>query len=43
MDVELRPPQPDAIERAIAELVAAEEPTAPDPWWAEGTKEALES
>jgi hypothetical protein len=43
MDVELDPPQPDAIELAIAKLVADDERTAPDPWWAEGLKESLDS
>lgn len=43
MEIELDPPQPDAVESALAELLAAEEPTAPDPWWAEGLRESLES
>ena len=43
MDPELEPPQPDTIADAVASLLEAEERPAPDPWWAEGVREALDS
>ena len=40
MDVELDPPQPPEIARAIAEAAAERAPAA-DPWWQAGIEEAL--
>ena len=40
MEIELQPPQPDAVVRAVEELLA-EAPVKPDPWWSEGLEEAL--
>jgi hypothetical protein len=41
MDLELEPPQPDQVSRALGELLQAvnEEP---DPWWQAGIDEALD-
>jgi hypothetical protein len=39
--IELDPPQPDEVARAVAELLEAEEPS-PDPWWQAGIDENLE-
>jgi hypothetical protein len=43
VDVNLEPPQPDAVVDAVESLLAAEERKPVDPWWAEGQREALES
>jgi hypothetical protein len=43
VDVELIPSQAPEIEAAIAAVVAAGEPPAPDPWWQAGIDEALET
>ena len=40
--LELNPPQPDEIVRAVEQLVAETRP-ASDPWWAAGIAEALGS
>ena len=42
MDVELDPPQPDEVARAVAELLEGDTPS-PDPWWREGADENLET
>ena len=42
MDVELDPPQPQEVTRAVAELVDVDAP-APDPWWQAGVDESLET
>jgi hypothetical protein len=36
VDVELEPEQPDAVVRAIAELLLPPQGQAPDPWWEAG-------
>jgi hypothetical protein len=40
MDLELQPPQPDEVMRAVEQLLAEPEPT-PDAWWQAGIDEAL--
>ena len=42
VDVELDPPQPDEVTRAVAELLDADAPP-PDPWWRAGVDENLET
>jgi hypothetical protein len=42
VDLELDPPQPDEVTRAIATLLDDEE-DAPDPWWQAGLEESLGS
>ncbi|HVU79596.1 MAG TPA: hypothetical protein VHC67_18630 [Gaiellaceae bacterium] len=42
MDVELDPPQPEEVARAIAAELALPEAGAPDPWWRAGIDEALQ-
>jgi hypothetical protein len=42
VSVELDPPQPDEVTRAVGELVEGE-PRSVDPWWRAGIEEALES
>ena len=42
MDVELDPPQPDDVARAVAELLDADVPP-PDAWWRAGIEEDLET
>ena len=42
MPVELEPPQPDPVARALERLLAAEEGNI-DPWWAAGLEEQLRS
>jgi hypothetical protein len=42
VDVELDPPQPGEVTRAVAELVDAHAPP-PDPWWQAGVEESLET
>ena len=42
MDVELEPPQPEEVVRAVAETLAGPEP-APDPWWRAGIEENLDT
>jgi hypothetical protein len=39
--VEIDPPQPDEVTRAVAELLGSDRPS-PDPWWQAGTDENLE-
>lgn len=39
MDLELDPPQPDEVTRALSELLQADK--APDPWWQAGMDDAL--
>lgn len=41
MDLELDPPQPDEVTRALSELLTNSE-QAPDPWWQAGIDEALD-
>jgi hypothetical protein len=43
VDVELNPVQAPEVAAAIAAVVAADEPAAPDPWWQAGIDEALET
>jgi hypothetical protein len=43
VDVELTPAQAPEVAAAIAAVVAAGEPAAPDPWWQAGIDEALET
>ncbi len=43
MESELDPSQRAPVEVALAELLAAERPPPPDPWWAEGLREMLDS
>jgi hypothetical protein len=38
--VELEPEQPEAVVRAVEELLERDEP-APDPWWQAGIDDAL--
>jgi hypothetical protein len=38
MEIELQPPQPDEVVRAVAELLG-EADRAPDPWWQAGVEE----
>ncbi len=40
MDVELEPPQPDEVRRAVSELLDPA-PRPVDPWWEAGLEEAL--
>jgi hypothetical protein len=40
MEIELSPPQPPEIERAVAELAGLDEPPV-DPWWQAGLEDAL--
>lgn len=40
MKLELQPPQPEPVERAIERLLAIKKAIA-DPWWAAGLDEAL--
>jgi hypothetical protein len=42
MEVELDPPQPDEVVRAVAELLA-ETHAEPDPWWRAGIEDALDT
>jgi hypothetical protein len=42
MSIELDPPQPEPVARAIERLLA-ERRAAVDPWWASGLDEALRS
>jgi hypothetical protein len=42
MDVELDPPQPDEVVRAVAEVLA-EDDAGPDPWWRAGIDDALDT
>jgi hypothetical protein len=42
VDVELDPPQPDEVTRALAQLLDADAPP-PDPWWRAGVDENLET
>ena len=37
---ETNPPQPEDVDRAIADVLA-EDATSPDPWWQAGTQESL--
>jgi len=41
VSTETDPPQPEAVVRAIAEALHADEP-APDPWWRAGIEESLD-
>ncbi len=41
-DVELDPPQPEPVARALADLLAGSVPE-PDPWWRAGIEDALET
>jgi hypothetical protein len=41
MDLELDPPQPDEVTRALTKLLEESE-AASDPWWQAGIDEALE-
>jgi len=41
MDLELDPPQPDEVSRALGELLRAVKQE-PDPWWQAGIDEALD-
>jgi hypothetical protein len=41
-ELELRPEQPPAVERALAELLDGSRPPV-DPWWRAGIEEALGS
>jgi hypothetical protein len=38
---ETNPPQPEDVDRAIADLLAEGDAT-PDPWWRAGNEESLE-
>jgi hypothetical protein len=38
---ETNPPQPEDVDRAIADVLA-EDAASPDPWWRAGTQESLE-
>jgi hypothetical protein len=40
-DVELTPPQPPAVEAAVAGLLADDEGRTPDPWWSDGLRDSL--
>jgi hypothetical protein len=40
VDLELTPPQPPAIEQALAAALAEATPE-PDPWWEAGLEDAL--
>jgi hypothetical protein len=40
MELELVPPQPDEVRRAVAELLVLG-PRQADPWWEAGLEEAL--
>jgi hypothetical protein len=40
MDIELEPPQPDEVRRAVEELLDLD-PAPVDPWWEAGLEEAL--
>ncbi|HEX6763407.1 MAG TPA: hypothetical protein VF094_11470 [Gaiellaceae bacterium] len=40
MEIDLDPAQPEAVVRAVSELVAPSGPAA-DPWWQAGVDEAL--
>jgi hypothetical protein len=42
MDVELDPPQPDEVVRAVAEALADDE-APPDPWWRAGIDDVLDT
>ena len=41
MALEVDPPQPDEVTRALSELLQGAE-QAPDPWWQAGIDEALD-
>jgi hypothetical protein len=41
--VELSPAQAPEVAAAIAAVVAADQPAAPDPWWQAGIDDALET
>jgi hypothetical protein len=41
VQLELDPPQPPAVVAALANVLAADAPTA-DPWWQAGLEESLE-
>ena len=41
VDLELTPEQPPEVEQAVA--AALDPPRAPDPWWAAGNRDALET
>jgi hypothetical protein len=43
VDVELTPAQAPEVAAAIAAVVGAAEPAAPDPWWQAGIDDALET
>jgi hypothetical protein len=43
VDVELTPTQAPEVAAAIAAVMAADEPAAPDPWWQAGIDDALET
>jgi hypothetical protein len=43
VDVELSPAQAPEVAAAIAAVVAADEPAAPDPWWQAGIEDTLET
>ena len=40
MELELNPPQPEAVARVVAELVEERLPH-PDPWWEAGLEAAI--
>jgi hypothetical protein len=42
VDVELDPPQPEEVARAVEEALARPQP-APDPWWQAGIEENLDT
>ena len=41
VDVELDPPQPEEVVRAVSDALDLE-PAPPDPWWQAGIDESLE-
>jgi hypothetical protein len=44
VDLELTPPQPPAVEQALAAILAPAQPKQdPDPWWEAGLQDTLET